>query len=277
MSGLSFRAPIRMTDPAHEPSVAYQVKLPAFEGPLDLLLHLIKEQRIDIYDIPVASITKQYLEYLDLMKELNLSIAGEFLVMAATLVQIKSRMLLPRDEQPDSAEPEEDPREELVRRLVEYQRFKSAAEQLEERETAWRDVFRREPVAVAHEPEEYELGELSVFDLLTSLRDVLERVPDQTIMEVTVDTLTVRDRMTAIIERFDALAEGARLRFDELFDGAETRLSVIVTFLALLELVKMHVLGLRQGAPGGDILVVRVDPVVAGADGGQDLSEAPHG
>ncbi len=266
-----------MTDPVDESSVAYQVKLPAFEGPLDLLLHLIKEHRIDIYDIPVALITRQYLEYLDLMKELNLSIAGEFLVMAATLVQIKSRMLLPREEQPDSAEPEEDPREELVRRLVEYQRFKTASEQLEERETAWRDVFRREPAPVSLEPEEYELGELSVFDLLTSLREVLERVPDQTIMEVTVDTLTVRDRMTAIIERFDALAEGARLRFEDLFDGAESRLSVIVTFLALLELVKMHVLGLRQGAPGGDILVVRVDPVATAVDNGHEPSEAQDG
>jgi segregation and condensation protein A len=105
----------------------------------------------------------------------------------------------------------------------------------------------------------------------------LERLPDQTIMELTVDTLTVRDRMTSIIERFDALAEGARLRFDELFDGAETRLSVIVTFLALLELVKMHVLGLRQGAPDGDILVVRVDPVAVTTDNGHEPSEAQDG
>lgn len=263
----------RTAEQSDQLSLPYQVKLPVFEGPLDLLLHLIKEQRIDIYDIPVALITRQYLEYLDLMKELNLSIAGEFLVMAATLVQIKSRMLLPREEQPESLEPEEDPREELVRRLVEYQRFKSAADTLEERELAWRDVFRREPTPAIQESEEYELGELSVFDLLTSLRDVLERTPDQTIMELTVDTLTVRDRMTAIIERFDALADGARLRFADLFDGAETRVAVIVTFLALLELVKMHVLGLRQGAPGGEILVLRVDPVAAGADNG----EVPHG
>src|SRR5262245_5970519 len=134
-----------MPDQSPEPSAAYQVKLPVFEGPLDLLLHLIKEHRVDIYDIPIALITRQYLEYLDLMKELNLSIAGEFLVMAATLVQIKSRMLLPREEQPESTEPEEDPREELVRRLVEYQRFKDAAVELEEREAVWRDVFRREP------------------------------------------------------------------------------------------------------------------------------------
>lgn len=266
-----------MADQTDESSVAYQVKLPAFEGPLDLLLHLIKEHRIDIYDIPVALITRQYLEYLDLMKELNLSIAGEFLVMAATLVQIKSRMLLPREEQADSSEPEEDPREELVRRLVEYQRFKSVAEALEERETAWRDVFRRDPTPAPQEIEEYELGELSVFDLLTALREVLERAPDQTIMDVTVDTLTVRDRMTAIIERFDALADSAQLRFDELFDRAETRLAVIVTFLALLELVKMHVLGLRQSAPGGEILVVRVDPAAPSANGGDSSNELHHG
>jgi len=266
-----------MAEESDESSVSYQVKLPAFEGPLDLLLHLIKEHRIDIYDIPIALITRQYIEYLDLMKELNLSVAGEFLVMAATLIQIKSRMLLPREEQPESAEPEEDPREELVRRLVEYQRFKNAAEALEEREAAWRDVFRREPTPAPQEPEEYELGELSVFDLLTALREVIERVPDQTIMEVTVDTLTVRDRMTAIIERFDALADSASLRFDHLFDGVETRLAVIVTFLALLELVKMHVLGLRQNASGGEILVVRVDPTPAAADGADSPNEAQHG
>ena len=266
-----------MADQFEESSVAYQVKLPAFEGPLDLLLHLIREHRIEIYDIPIALITRQYLEYLDLMKELNLSIAGEFLVMAATLVQIKSRMLLPREEQPDSAEPEEDPREELVRRLVEYQRFKNAAEALEEREASWRDVFRREPTPATQEPEEYELGELSVFDLLTALREVIERAPDQTIMEVTVDSLTVRDRMTAIIERFDALADSARLRFGQLFDGAETRLAVIVTFLALLELVKMHVLGLRQDSPGGEIVVVRVDSTGPSADGADPLSGPQHG
>jgi segregation and condensation protein A len=264
-----------MADQTDESSLAYQVKVPVFEGPLDLLLHLIKEHRIDIYDIPIALITRQYLEYLDLMKDLNLSIAGEFLVMAATLVHIKSRMLLPRDEQPESAEPEEDPREELVRRLIEYQRFKDAAGALEDREAAWRDVFRREPTPVPQqEPEEYELGELSVFDLLTARRDVLDRVPDQTIMEVTVETLTVRDRMTAIIERFDALAEGSRVRFHELFEGAATRTAVIVTFLALLELVKMHVLGLRQTGPGAEIDVLRLESVPT-ADSGEE--DGPQG
>jgi segregation and condensation protein A len=265
-----------MADQTDESSLAYQVKVPVFEGPLDLLLHLIKEHRIDIYDIPIALITRQYLEYLDLMKDLNLSIAGEFLVMAATLVHIKSRMLLPRDEQPESAEPEEDPREELVRRLIEYQRFKDAAGALEDREAAWRDVFRREPTPVPQqEPEEYELGELSVFDLLTALRDVLDRVPDQTIMEVTVETLTVRDRMTAIIERFDALAEGSRVRFHELFEGAATRTAVIVTFLALLELVKMHVLGLRQTGPGAEIDVLRLESVPTADGGGEE--DGPQG
>jgi segregation and condensation protein A len=269
-----------MADPTDESSLAYQVKLPVFEGPLDLLLHLIREHRVDIYDIPIALITKQYLDYLDLLKELNLSVAGEFLVMAATLVQIKSRMLLPREEQPESAEPEEDPREELVRRLVEYQRFKDAAEALEDREAAWRDVFRREPTPLPQvEPEEYELGELSVFDLLTALRDVLDRVPDPAILEVTVETLTVRDRMTAIIERFDAMVEGERVRFHELFEGAATRTAVIVTFLALLELVKMHVLGLRQSGPSAEIEVLRLESVAAdvGSDGSETQGDARNG
>lgn len=246
-----------MPDPT-APAV-YEVKLPVFEGPLDLLLHLIREHRIDIYDIPISLITQQYLDYLDLMTDLNLSVAGEFLVMAATLLQIKSRMLLPREEQPEASEDGRDPREELVRRLVEYQRYKEAAGTLEEREAYWRNVFRREQEPPESEPEGFELGDLSLFDLLNALRGVLERVPDQSIMDVTVDTLTVRDRMTQILEQVDALSDGVSLRFDQLFEGAHTRATVIVTFLALLELVKLHVLGLRQAQTEGAIVIIRLD------------------
>ncbi|MEO5657123.1 MAG: segregation/condensation protein A [Nitrospiria bacterium] len=250
---------------------AYEVKVPTFEGPMDLLLHLIREHRIDIYDIPISSITQQYLEYLDLMTELNLSVAGEFLVMAATLVQIKSRMLLPRDEQPDAAEDDRDPRQELIQRLVEYQRYQEAAGLLEEREAHWRNVFRREQELPEIEPEGFELGDLSLFDLLNALRGVLERVPDQAIMDISVDTLTVRDRMTKILERIDELGDGMTLRFDQLFEGAQSRVAVIVTFLALLELVKIHVLGLRQDEAAGTIAIVRLE-----ADATETASTAPE-
>lgn len=270
------------SEPVDPPS-SYEVKLPAFEGPLDLLLHLIREHRIDIYDIPISLITQQYLDYLELMTELNLSVAGEFLVMAATLLQIKSRMLLPRDEQEESADEGEDPRDELVRRLVEYQCFKEAAGSLEEREARWRDVFRRErALPEQSEPEEFDLGDLSLFDLLTALRGVLERVPDPSVMELTVETLTVRDRMTQILERVEGLGEGGELEFDHLFETDRSRIAVIVTFLALLELVKLRALGLRQAVSLGEIAIVRLnsaDTAVASPDQRAAVGEerGPHG
>jgi segregation and condensation protein A len=149
---------------------------------------------------------------------------------------------------------------------VEYQQYKEAATRLEERETRWRDVFRRAQELPPTEPEEVQLGEISLFDLLTALRDVLERVPDESIMELTVEALTVRDRMTQILERLDRLDDPAELRFDQLFDTDRRRIAVIVTFLALLELVKIHVLGLRQAEAGGAIILVRLAP--AGAASG---------
>jgi len=240
------------------PSPSYQVKLPVFEGPLDLLLHLIREHRIDIYDIPISLITREYLECLELMTELNLSVAGEFLVMAATLLQIKSRMLLPREESAESVE-EEDPRAELVNRLIEYQRYKEAAGGLEEREAHWRNIFRREAAPPTVEPEEIELKDLSLFDLLTALRSVLDRVPDKSIMELTVETLTVRDRMTTIIARLEDRLE---VGFDQLFSDDRTRIGVIVTFLALLELVKIRAVGLRQNESFGTIVVFRLEPSI---------------
>jgi len=258
-----------VSEPGGTPA-AYEVKLPVFEGPLDLLLHLIREHRIDIYDIPISLITRQYLDYLALMKDLNLSVAGEFLVMAATLLQIKSRMLLPREERPDVPDDGEDPREELVKRLVEYQQYKEAATRLEERETHWRDVFRRAQELPPTEPEEVQLGEISLFDLLTALRDVLERVPDESIMELTVEALTVRDRMTQIVERLDRLDDPAELRFDQLFDTDRRRIAVIVTFLALLELVKIRVLGLRQAEAGGAIILIRLAPAATASGSSGD-------
>ena len=229
-----------MNDDA-EPS--YAVKVPSFKGPLDLLLHLIKKNEINIYDIPIARITRQYLDYLDLMKSLNLSVAGEFLVMAATLILIKSRTLLPPAEA-DEEEEEEDPRAELVMRLLEYQRFREAAQGFEARESEWREVFSR-PESIGNDgpPDEINLIDLNLFDLLDALRGVMERAPTTQGLEIVVDELSVQDRMGAILDSLDA-AES--VTFASLFERDTTRLAVIVTFLALLELVRLKRLRIIQ-------------------------------
>lgn len=223
-----------------EEGPAYAVKLPAFEGPLDLLLHLIRKNEINIYDIPISMIIRQYMDYLGLMKSLNLSIAGEFLVMAATLIYIKSRTLLPplEGEGPEE-EDETDPRAELVMRLLEYQRYKEAAENLSAREGEWRDVFHRAPTEDAGGPsEEINLADLNLFDLLDALRGVMERTPEKKGLELVVDELSVQDRMGSILDLLET--EGLEsITFQSIFDNDRARLEIIVTFLALLELVRL--------------------------------------
>ncbi len=233
---------------------AYEVKLEAFNGPLDLLLHLIRKHEINIYDIPIALITRQYLEYLQIMKELNLSFAGDFLVMAATLIQIKSRTLLPQEPGPEpDDEAGDDPRSELVRRLVEYQQFKEVAGRLSEQERLWRQVFQREPEQ--SQPVRDVLSEdVQVFDLLSALQEVLAQTVVSTGLEFTPDTLTVQDRINSVIER---LEETPALTFAALFEGETDRLTVIVTFLALLELVRMKLVRLTQVDFGGPIRIAR--------------------
>ncbi len=251
--------------------IPYEVKLEAFTGPLDLLLHLIRKHEIDIYDIPVSLITQQYIEYLQLMKELNLSFAGDFLVMAATLVQIKSRMLLPQEAEAISEEEEgEDPRSELVRRLVEYQQFKEVAGQLSDREKFWRDMFQRES---AHVPQVKEvlMDDVSMFDLLEALQEVVIRTETQVVVDITPETLTVQDRINGIVERLEVHHE---LTFTELFDDASTRLDVIVTFLALLELVRMKLVRIFQGDLFGPIRISRTFLPEAGVDDAQRSTES---
>lgn len=248
---------IQDIDP-EETESSYRVRLDSFTGPLDLLLHLIRKHEINIYDIPIALITQQYLEYLNLMKSLNLSLAGEFLVMAATLLHIKSRMLLPKDDlQEDDQEEGEDPREELVRRLLEYEQFKEAAGRLSYRERIWREVFRREPSVSDASPIEttdsVPTEELDLFDLLSALQEVLNRTPP-TVLDVTVDTLSVQDRIHGILERLES---EPTLTFRSLFDRAVTRVMVIVTFLALLELVRMKLVRIYQSELFGPIHVAR--------------------
>jgi len=232
--------------------VTTQVQLGIFEGPLDLLLHLIKKNEVSITDIPIASITEQYLATLDLMQSLDLDVAGEFLVMAATLVHIKSRMLLPvGDDEAEEDEEGNDPREELVRRLLEYQRFKDAAEQLGQREILTRDVFTRSMIPTEDIPVP-SLREVSVFDLLTALRRVLERLPKENVHEVTLEKITVREKMTLLL---DTLHTHSKVLFDALFLEVKTRLEVVVTFLAMLELVKVRAIRIFQDIPGGPIQI----------------------
>ena len=226
----------------------YNIKIPVFEGPFDLLLHLIKENKIDIYDIPIALITGQYLQYIEMMKELNLEIAGEFLVMAATLIHIKSRMLLPPDEEIPSEELE-DPRRELVNRLLEYQQYKEAALCLKKREEDWMKVFYKESVS---EGEEICLFDVSLFDLLSAFKMILDKASPE-VISITKETLTIKDRMSVIVE----MLEGKEaFRFEEIFKEGITRVQLIVTFIALLELIKLGLAKAYQERAFGNIWII---------------------
>jgi segregation and condensation protein A len=233
---------------------AYRVKLEVFEGPMDLLLHLIKKNEIDIYDIPIALITGQYLEYIELMKQLNIDVAGEFLVLAAELIHIKSKMLLPKSEFEEAEEEGPDPRDELVRRLLEYQQFKEAAESLRERELLGRDVFVRGATAQdwVEVPGDF-LAPLSLFHLIEAFQRLLEKTSGE--VEVAVDRVSVRER---IIELLDKLRSVESITFDELFEGAVSRRELILTFLAILEMIRLAVLKVYQPDISG---VIRLFPV----------------
>lgn len=233
------------------------VQIEIFEGPLDLLLHLIKKNEVSITDIPIATITAQYLSTLELMQSLNLDVAGEFLVMAATLIHIKSRMLLPPGEEEDEEEEGGDPREELIRRLLEYQRFKEAAAELEKREILRRDVFVR-PSEVPDEMESVEFEGLSLFDLISALRHVLERFPEERVYEVTLERISVREKMSSLL---DDLQRRGKVIFQSLFEAAVSRLEVVVTFLAMLELVKIRAIRVVQEEREGPIVIELAAPL----------------
>ena len=244
--------------------MSYEVKLEVFEGPLDLLMHLIRKNEINIYDIPISLVTQQYLEYIDLMKDLNLEIAGEFLLMAATLTHIKSKMLLPREEKAGDDEEAEDPRAELLRKLLEYKSFKEVAEELGKREDTWRDIFYNPPDK-SMEGEDEVFIEVGLFELLEAFRDVLEQIPDKRYMEIVPDELTVRGRMTAIIEKLDAAAaEGVTLL--TLIEEDCTRRTIVVTFLALLELARLRLIKLLQVSSSETIRVYRNEDSRADSD-----------
>ena len=222
------------------PPYALQVFLEAFEGPLDLLLYLIRRQNIDILDIPVAEITKQYVQYIDLMSDMQLDLAGEYLVMAAMLAEIKSRMLLPRPVTEE--EDEEDPRAELVRRLQEYERYKKAAQDISDLPRLERDVF----VATADAPERKvvtKLPDVTMKELLLAFHDVLKRAEMFSNLHLQREPLSVRQRMSEILTRIKA---GQFTGFADLFDPEEGRMGVAVTFIAILELLKESVVEVVQ-------------------------------
>lgn len=234
-----------------EPGFGYHIRLPVFDGPLDLLLYLIRKHRIDIYDIPIALITDEYLRYIEHMQDLDIDVAGDFLVMAATLMHIKSQMLLPRPEE-DEDEEGEDPRAELVRMLLEYQSIKEAARQLGERALLNRDVFTHKPHPDdLPDPEDPGIADVDLVVFLKAFRKVLERKPVDA-HKVRTETFHVRDRILDLAERLQRVE---RLTFDEIFetDRQRSRPWLIVTFLAILELVRMKLLKITQAETGSDI------------------------
>jgi segregation and condensation protein A len=234
--------------------MTYKVKLDVFEGPLDLLLYLIKKEEIDIYDIPIARITDQYMEYLELMKLLDLNIAGEFLVMAATLMHIKSRMLLPPDQLTEE-EDEADPRAELVKRLLEYKKFKEAASELAHMESHQKHFFPRVGAgAEGAEGTAPEFFEANLFDLITAFTKVLKDIPRETFHEVIKDEFTVSEKMHDIIH---ILVERPKIFFTELFKVAKNKREIVTTFLALLELIRIKEIVIIQVAPFAEIEILR--------------------
>jgi segregation and condensation protein A len=239
-----------------QPELPLNVKLEIFEGPLDLLLHLIKKSEIDIYDIPITVITQQYLQYLEMMKSLNLDVAGEFLLMAATLLHIKSKMLLPpgEEEQGEEEKEEEDPRAELVRRLLEYQRFKEAALDLSKGSLLDREVFARKFFAenFLEESEEVLSGEVTLFELLEAMKKVLQEISPEDFQEISLDHMTIKEKIHKIMEQ---LWERDSLTFGELFTPATQRGEIIVTFLALLELLRLRMIKVFQMESFGTIRI----------------------
>lgn len=252
------------------PPYALQVFLEAFEGPLDLLLYLIRRQNIDILDIPIAEITKQYVEYIEMMNELQLELAGEYLLMAAMLAEIKSRMLLPRPQAEEEDEDEDDPRAELVRRLQEYERFKKAAQDLSDLPRLERDTF----LVNADAPERKvvtKLPDVTLKELLISFHDVLKRAEMFSNLQLRREPLSVRQRMSEILARIDA---NAFTGFADLFDPEEGRMGVAVTFIAILELLRETVIEVVQAEEFSPLHIRAASSVrLVSEDDGGDLEQ----
>ena len=267
MSGLS-------SDQLQLVQEAYPVSLDVFEGPLDLLLYLIKREEVDIHDIPIGRITDHYLEYLKLMKVLDLNIAGDFIVMSATLMLIKSRMLLPVDERSDGEEEEEDPRWDLVRQLVEYKKFKDAADHLEHLEEHMENVFSRESgfVELGAAPD-VDLKDASIFDLITALNDALGRVEEESLQEIFAEQFTVSEKVNYITE---TLKVAKRLSVSDLFGGMVSRQEIVCMFLAVLELMKSNqIAAVQEGVFGQIVVEPRQPSKVNGVEDERGVSDEP--
>ncbi len=236
----------------------YKVDLEVFEGPLDLLLYLIKKDEIDIYDIPIESVTRQYCRYLDLMRMLDLNIAGEFIVMAATLMMIKSRMLLPVDERPELEEEDDvDPRWELVRKLVEYKKFKDVALDLHDKELDQENRFGRGGENVVLDSDlGMSLKDVNIFDLISAFNEALSRVKPEEIGEIEEDTFTVAEKIDMILT---TVRSQGKVLFGDLFGSMAGRSEIICTFLGLLELIRLKQVKVAQEGKFGEIIVVGVE------------------
>ena len=251
----------------------YKVKFEVFEGPLDLLLYLIKKEEVDIYDVNLTQLATQFIEYIEVMRLLDLEIAGEFLVMASTLMYIKSRELLPLDQQvqTEGEDDAEDPRWELIRQLVEYKKFKDAAAQLQSLEARQENVFPRLPAKPEFDAEAPGKPDVSLFDLVNAVTAILKRVSQQAeSRDVFEDKWTVSEKIEYLMR---AIAERSRLKFSELFAGAMSRTEVVVTFLALLELIRLKQIAALQPEPFGEIEICRAEP--AGASPATPPAPAP--
>jgi segregation and condensation protein A len=245
--------------------LGYAVRIEAFEGPLDLLLFLIRKNEVEVYDIPISEITQQYLDYIDVMQMLDLEVAGDFLVMAATLMQIKARMLLPRTAEED----EEDPRLELVRQLEEYQLFKKAAEQLADREAEYVDYYLRAggPGPVELPESEEMVADVTLFDLLRVFHEAIERVKEEGRYQVTGPEVKVADQIEWLRGE---LSRGERLGFSEMLAGLASRLAMVVTLVAVLELARLGEIRIDQPDLYGEIWLEPLTPAIDLSGGGMD-------
>jgi segregation and condensation protein A len=236
----------------------YKVQFEVFEGPLDLLLYLIKKEEVDIYEVNLTQLATRFIEYIDTMRVLDLEIAGEFVVMAATLMYIKSRELLPKDQQvqTESDLDEEDPRWELIRQLVEYKKFKDAAAQLQELEIRQESIFPRLPPKLEFDREQpVNKAEASIFDLVNAVSNILKRFSEkEDLREIFEDKWSVSEKIDLLRRQ---ITSRPRLKFSEMFEGATSRTEVVVTFLAMLELIRLKVLVALQSEEFGDIEIGR--------------------
>jgi segregation and condensation protein A len=255
-------------DPADRGDATYRVVLPSFEGPLDLLLHLVQKHELSIEDLPISFITEKYLEYLSVMRVLQIDVASEYLVMAATLAHLKSKSLLPPDPKQDAEDAldgdELDPREELIRRLLEYQKYKDAAAKLGDRPVFGRDVFAR-PAGAAPIAGDAPLAEIGVFKLLEAFQGVLSRTKVEVQHEITADKISITERIHELV---DQLQHRPRMQFAELFEGLVTRFDYVITFLALLEMTRLRMTRVLQTEPYAPIhieLTVTDDESLAAA------------